>query len=82
MLSETKDMRPRRMFAIALCATAIAVSAWAGDEVTAENATFYKDILPILQQNCQECHRPAGTNYGGMVAEQLVSNTPRINWKG
>src|ERR1051325_4691177 len=20
--------------------------------------TFYKDVLPILQQNCQSCHRP------------------------
>jgi len=30
--------------------------------------TFYKDVLPIFQENCQECHRPSGTNYGGMVA--------------
>lgn len=21
-------------------------------------ATFYKDVLPVLQKNCQECHRP------------------------
>lgn len=34
----------------------------------AKRPTFYKDVLPILQENCQECHRPAGTNYGGMVA--------------
>ena len=20
--------------------------------------TFYKDVLPVLQKNCQECHRP------------------------
>src|SRR5215471_87569 len=25
---------------------------------TATPATFEKDILPILQQNCQSCHRP------------------------
>jgi len=24
----------------------------------AQNPTFYKDILPILQQHCQSCHRP------------------------
>jgi hypothetical protein len=24
----------------------------------AESPTFYKDILPILQDNCQSCHRP------------------------
>jgi mono/diheme cytochrome c family protein len=30
--------------------------------------TFYKDVLPILQENCQTCHRPGGANLGGMVA--------------
>ena len=30
--------------------------------------TFYKDVLPILQQKCQTCHRPGGANLGGMVA--------------
>ncbi len=34
----------------------------------AETPTFYADVLPILQQNCQTCHREAGTNMGGMVA--------------
>jgi mono/diheme cytochrome c family protein len=24
----------------------------------ATNATFYKDVLPVLQKNCQSCHRP------------------------
>jgi hypothetical protein len=30
--------------------------------------TFYEDVLPILQQNCQACHQPEGRNMGGMVA--------------
>lgn len=30
--------------------------------------TFAKDVLPILQENCQVCHRPSGTNMGGMIA--------------
>jgi len=30
--------------------------------------TFTKDILPILQENCQTCHRPGGDNLSGMVA--------------
>ena len=30
--------------------------------------TFYKDVLPILQENCQVCHRPIGMNAGGMIA--------------
>ncbi len=30
--------------------------------------TFTKDVLPILQENCQNCHRPSGQNMSGMVA--------------
>jgi mono/diheme cytochrome c family protein len=30
--------------------------------------TFYADVLPILQQNCQSCHQEEGLNLGGMVA--------------
>ena len=33
-----------------------------------ERVTFTKDILPILQENCQDCHRPAGKNMSGMIA--------------
>ena len=36
--------------------------------VTDETPTFYADVLPILQQNCQSCHQPAGLNMGGMIA--------------
>ena len=34
----------------------------------ASQPTFYRDILPVLQENCQDCHRPNGANMGGMVA--------------
>ena len=33
-----------------------------------ETPTFYADVLPILQQNCQTCHRTEGTNMGGQIA--------------
>ena len=29
-----------------------------GQTPSAAGATFYKDVLPILQKNCQSCHRP------------------------
>ena len=35
---------------------------------SAGTPTFYEDVLPILQQNCQACHQPEGKNMGGMVA--------------
>jgi hypothetical protein len=37
-----------------------------------EQPTFYRDVLPILQANCQECHRPAGANFGGMRAPMAL----------
>lgn len=43
-----------------------AVPAW-GDG-TAAHPTFEKDVLPILQANCQSCHRPRGANMSGMIA--------------
>ncbi|MFP6584712.1 MAG: hypothetical protein VCD00_19420 [Candidatus Hydrogenedentota bacterium] len=34
----------------------------------ATEVTFTKDVLPILQENCQDCHRPSGRNMSGMIA--------------
>jgi len=31
---------------------------FAGIGSAAQDVTFYKDVLPILQSHCQECHRP------------------------
>jgi hypothetical protein len=41
------------MLAAAMPQTTVAVSA-----AVPANPTFNKDVLPILQRNCQECHRP------------------------
>jgi hypothetical protein len=35
--------------------------------------TFYEDVLPILQENCQECHRGSGTSYGGQLAPMSLT---------
>ena len=40
----------------------------ASPSATAEAATFYADVLPILHDNCVSCHQPAGLNMGGNVA--------------
>lgn len=46
----------------------------AGQQVIAASSgapaepTFTRDVLPIIQDNCQICHRPQGLNLGGMVA--------------
>ena len=48
-----------------LCAGPLAI---AEDGTAKTRITFYKDVLPILQENCQVCHRPTGMNAGGMIA--------------
>ncbi|MEK7793113.1 MAG: hypothetical protein AAB353_01215 [Candidatus Hydrogenedentota bacterium] len=53
----------RATLAIVLVAV---TTAWAAN--TTGPVTFTKDVLPILQENCQTCHRPAGINMSGMVA--------------
>jgi mono/diheme cytochrome c family protein len=57
---------PRRYFQILILAVlaAVALSIWhRSTHVSAANQsesspTFYRDVLPILQQHCQSCHRP------------------------
>ncbi len=48
-----------------LALSSLALAAPSADPGT---PTFYGEVLPILQANCQECHRPAGLNVGGMRA--------------
>jgi hypothetical protein len=51
------------------CATSIALGISAGSWAEAPlNPTFMKDVLPILQNHCQTCHRPSGSNMSGMIA--------------
>jgi hypothetical protein len=37
---------------------AVGILLGASSQAAAEGPTFYKDVLPILQANCQSCHRP------------------------
>ena len=34
----------------------------------AKDVTFHRDVLPILQRRCQDCHRPGGPEVSGMKA--------------
>jgi hypothetical protein len=42
-----------RLLSLSLCSVAIAAAA-----TTPPQVTFYKDVLPVIQKNCQTCHRP------------------------
>jgi mono/diheme cytochrome c family protein len=65
--------RPQRVAAASIALIAAlslhgsASFAAAGEDVPA-SPTFTRDVLPILQKSCQDCHRPEGLNLGGMVA--------------
>ena len=54
------------MFAMAAIVSLASAGAFAAPGSGA--VTFTKDVLPILQENCIECHRANGANSGGMVA--------------
>src|SRR5262245_20172448 len=61
-------MRDRSRFSM-LSTVAAATLAAASPIAASEGAvTFNRDVLPILQANCQTCHRGVGANSGGMVA--------------
>lgn len=61
----------------ALCSSAAAVGLLCSGAVSSAQqggVTFTKDVLPILQKNCQECHRPSGANLSGMVAPMSLTS--------
>ncbi|HTN74012.1 MAG TPA: redoxin domain-containing protein [Pirellulaceae bacterium] len=38
-----------------------------------EQLTFYRDVLPLMQKHCQECHRPQGTAPFALMSYEQVS---------
>jgi mono/diheme cytochrome c family protein len=61
-----------RANSLSLLFTAAALCAWSA---TAPQATFHKDVEPILQQHCQECHRA-----GEIAPFALMSYTDARPW--
>jgi mono/diheme cytochrome c family protein len=51
--------------AVGVLSVLMVVPAYAGAE---DDVTYYEHVLPILQQNCQSCHRSAGQNITGIIA--------------
>src|SRR5215210_790502 len=52
------SMIPRALAAVLIGSAALTVSTAATTGETSVGVTFNKDVLPILQKNCQTCHRP------------------------
>ena len=76
-------LHARRWLALPLLATAALGASWGApnDGGSAPPPTFHRDVTPLLQRHCQDCHRPAGSNYGGMRAPMsLVSYDEARPW--
>jgi mono/diheme cytochrome c family protein len=70
-------MTTSRMIVLALVvgmAAAFAAPVVAATEEAEAGLTYYKDVLPIMQENCQTCHRESGQNISGMVAPMSFSD--------
>lgn len=44
----------------------------------ADRVTFTKDVLPVLQENCIQCHRHGGDNIAGMVAPMSLTTYQEV----
>ncbi len=62
--------RPLALGVLGSLSLAVAASAAAADS---QAVTFHRDVAPLLQQECQVCHRPNGANLGGMVAPMALT---------
>jgi hypothetical protein len=65
------------VFAIPAILIAIAVSQSSVDPPTTPPA-FYRDVLPILQQHCQRCHRPGEIAPMPLVTYEQVKSWTRL----
>ncbi|MDX1382484.1 MAG: hypothetical protein R3190_02515 [Thermoanaerobaculia bacterium] len=65
----------KRLIFLALTACLLVAPAFgAAKDTAATSPTYYADVLPVLQQNCQVCHREGGANLGGMVAPMAFTS--------
>ncbi len=68
-----------RVVALAFCALLASAGSYGAD--VPARPTFYADVLPILQENCQQCHRPSGSKiYRGGVPMSLTTYEESRPW--
>ena len=54
------------------CRSLIALALFALPLAAAEKVSFFKDVRPIFQQNCQGCHQPAKAQGGYVMTEHAA----------
>ena len=72
-MTRTPISSPARLLAVVAVASMAFTGVASAAPVDPEAVTFYRDVAPVLQQECQVCHRPNGANLGGMVAPMALT---------
>ena len=76
-MTKNLERAPAALLLVALSMTTARPAV--GQPRAAETApTFYRDVLPILQQECQACHREGGSNLGGMIAPMALLDYDQV----
>ncbi len=73
-MPQSKTTQTILALAALLIATAGPGLASSSTDKNGDAPTYYKEVLPILQNSCQDCHRPDGANLGGMVAPMAFTS--------
>ncbi|MGD0909032.1 MAG: thiol-disulfide isomerase [Candidatus Acidiferrales bacterium] len=70
----------RRAPAIAICVLGMLLTqgSQAQSQASPVTPTFYRDVLPILERRCQNCHRPGEMAFPLMTADQAASRARGI----
>ena len=69
-----------KSYFVVLILSLMPLSVWA--QSNAQSITFSKDIMPILQENCQECHRAQGQGPMSLMSyEEVRPWAPLIQYK-
>src|SRR5262245_8548586 len=72
-------MRRLLLMASALVLGVVALGGTRARSALPSPPTFYRDVLPILQQHCQQCHRPGQIAPSSLVTyEQVKASAQRI----
>ena len=68
--------------ALVLAVTPLALPKLTSAQAAEEHPTFTRDVVPILQASCQNCHRPKGMAPMPLVTyEQVLPFAPLIKYK-
>ena len=62
----------KKLYSLLIGATAVVAAGFSASAM-AQNVTFHKDIEPILQRSCQNCHREGGVAPMPLVSYEQVA---------